>query len=131
MFFIGNLTRDPEVGAVNSANGAISVCKFSVAVNRRKKDAQGNSVADYFNCTAWRGLADIVGKFARKGKKVAVCGEIHTRSYDKDGVKHYAFEIEADNVELLSPKDEPVDAPAPKDDKHYFTPVDDYGDMPF
>ena len=132
MFFIGNLTRDPEIGAVNTANGAIPVCRFTIAVNRRKKDAHGNTTADFITVNAWRGLAEIVGKYAKKGKKVAVTGELRTRTYEKDGSKHYAFEVEADEVEFLSPRETTDEAPAPKqDDKHYFTPVEDYGDMPF
>lgn len=101
-------------------------------MNRRKKDAKGDTVADFINVTAWRGLAEIVGKYARKGKKVAVFGELRTRSYEKDGSKRYAFEIEADEVEFLSPRETTDEAPAPKqDEKHYFTPVEDYGEMPF
>lgn len=123
----GNMTRDPETKTINTAEGPVLVCNFSVAVNRRK---QGET--DFFSCTAWRGLAEIVGKYARKGKKVAVTGELRTRSYEKDGSKRYAFEVEADEVEFLSPRETTDEAPAPKqDDKHFFTPVEDYGDMPF
>lgn len=123
----GNLTRDPETKTITTAEGPVQVCNFSVAVNRRK---QGET--DFFNCTAWRGLAEIVGKYAKKGKKVAVTGELRTRNYEKDGIKHYSFEVDASNVELLSPKEATEEAPAPKqDDKHYFTPVEDYGEMPF
>lgn len=127
---IGNLTRDPEMGTVQTAGGPVAVCRFAVAVNnRRKKDEHGNPTTDYFNVTAWRGLAEIVGKYARKGKKVAVAGEVRTRTYEKDGVKHYASEIEASEVELLSPREDAVQ-PERREEKRDFEPVDD-GEMPF
>ena len=53
---IGNLTRDPQLRTVNGQNGPISVCDFTVAVNRRQRNGQNE--ADYFRVTAWRGLAD-------------------------------------------------------------------------
>ena len=98
---IGNLTRDPEVNTI--PNGA-SVCKFSIAVNRRFADAEGNRQTDFFNIVAWRALGENCGKFLKKGSKVGVVGEIQTRNYEQDGVKKYFTEIIADEVEFLSPK---------------------------
>ena len=84
----------------------VSVCQFSIAVNRRQTDAQGNRIADYFNIVAWRGLAETAAKYLSKGKKCEVTGMIKTRTYEKDGVKHKAFEIEANDIEFLSPREE-------------------------
>lgn len=97
---IGNLTRDPEVRM--TGNG-ISVCTFSVAVQRRFANAQGERQADFFNIVAWRTLADNCGRYLKKGSKVFVGGSMQNRSYDKDGVKRYIMEIIADEVEFLSP----------------------------
>ena len=100
---IGNLTRDPEVNTI--PNGA-SVCKFSIAVNRRFADAEGNRQTDFFNIVAWRALGENCGKFLKKGSKVGVVGQIQTRTYDaQDGTKRHVTEIVADEVEFLSPKD--------------------------
>lgn len=100
---IGNLTRDPEVRTTGS--GA-SVCSFTIAVNRRFSNQQGEKVTDFFNIVAWRQLGELCGKYLAKGRKVCITGEIQNRSYEKDGVKRYMTEIIADDVEFLTPKGE-------------------------
>lgn len=102
VFLIGNLTRDPELTTTTSG---ISVCKMSIAVGRRYTSADGTRETDFFNITAWRGIAENCSKFLSKGSKIAVCGNIQNRSYeDKDGVKKYITDIVADEVEFLSSK---------------------------
>ena len=135
VYLIGNLTRDPEMRA--TATG-IEVCNFSIAVNRRK-DANGNQMTDYFNIVAWRQLATLCGKFLMKGKKVAVVGSIQQRNWEKDGVKHTAYDIVADEVEFLTPMGEaPGTRPAQPmqnvqvTESAGFEPVaDDDEDLPF
>lgn len=133
VYLIGNLTKDPELRATQSG---VSVCNFSIAVNRRFKDADGKQQTDFFNIVAWRQTADICGKFLMKGKKVAVSGSIQTRTYEaQDGSKRTAFDIVADEVEFLSPAGEaygtgstaapPVNSPSAG-----FTQVDDE-ELPF
>ena len=98
---IGNLTKDPELKTTQSG---ISVCRFTIAVNRKFKDAQGNQVTDFIPVATWRGIAESCAKYLAKGRKVAVIGEIQTRSYDaQDGTKRYVTEIVASDVEFLSP----------------------------
>jgi single-strand DNA-binding protein len=102
VFQIGNLTKDPEA---RSTGSGISVCSFRIAVQRRFTGQDGQKVSDFFDVVAWRTLADICGKYLSKGSKVAVVGELQTRSYDaKDGSKRYVTEIVADEVEFLTPK---------------------------
>ena len=99
---IGNLTAEPEVR--ETPNGQ-KVATFSVATNRRWKDANGTLQEDteFHNCVAWRGLADIAEQYMHKGKKVYVEGYLKTRSWDDTaGVKRYKTEIVAENVILLS-----------------------------
>ena len=101
VYLIGNLTRDPEM---RSTSAGIPVCNFSIAVNRRFKNAQpGQQETDFFNIVAWRQLAELCGRYLAKGRKVAVFGSIQTRSYEaQDGSKRTAFDIVADEVEFLS-----------------------------
>lgn len=137
VYLIGNLTKDPELRATQSG---VSVCNFSIAVNRRFKDADGNQQTDFFNIVAWRQTADICGKFLMKGKKVAVVGSIQTRTYEaQDGSKRTAFDIVADEVEFLTPMGEAPgtrstapSAPAPSytPADQGFTQVDD-DELPF
>ncbi len=131
---VGNLTRDPE--HTTTANG-ISVCRFSIAVNRNYTSSSGEREADFINIVAWRGLADNCGKYLVKGNKVAVSGSIQTRNYeDKDGNKRYATEVVADDVEFLTPKGEGASAgprtPSASGSKPVMElePVDD-SELPF
>ncbi|MCL2061390.1 MAG: single-stranded DNA-binding protein [Firmicutes bacterium] len=96
---VGNLTRDPETSTTGTG---ITVCKFGVAVNRSFTNASGEREADFFNIVAWRNLGENCGKYLTKGSKVAISGRIETRTYEKDGVKHHATDIVADDVEFLS-----------------------------
>ncbi|MDR1917631.1 MAG: single-stranded DNA-binding protein [Christensenellaceae bacterium] len=121
VILIGNLTKDPELNTVGT--DGISVCRFSIAVNRRFTAKDGNREVDFFNITAWRGLGENCAKFIKKGSKVGVSGEIRFRNYeDKDGNKRIATDIIADEVEFLDRKGEPVgggnndyNAPVPTD----------------
>lgn len=99
VILVGNLTRDPESSQTSSG---VSVCKFSMAVNRNYTNANGERDTDYINILTWRGLADNCAKYCVKGMKVGVCGQIQTRSYDdKDGNKRYITEVIADEVEFI------------------------------
>ena len=114
VYLIGNLTRDPEM---RSTSAGIPVCNFSIAVNRRFKNAQtGQQETDFFNIVAWRQLAELCSRYLVKGRKVAVFGSIQTRSYEaQDGSKRTAFDIVADEVEFLS---SPNAGSAPSSDYH-------------
>lgn len=132
VFLIGNLTRDPEL--TETASG-VSVCRFSIAVNRNYTDADGERQTDFFNCTAWRGQAETIARYTQKGKKVAVTGSIQLRSYeDNEGIKRTAVDIITQEVEFLSPKasDDEVEAPKPKGKKKpTLQEMDDDSDIPF
>jgi single-strand DNA-binding protein len=110
---IGHLTRDPELRATQSG---LSVCTFSVAVNRKfSKEKE----VDFFNCVAWRSLADNVSQYLSKGSKCFVSGQLQNRSYEaQDGTKRYVTEIVADEVEFLDtkPKEERAEQPRFGDD---------------
>lgn len=102
VFIIGNLTKDPEV---RSTQSGVSVCNFTVAVNRRFKNANGETETDYLRVVVWRQLGELCGKYLAKGRKVAVTGSIQTRTYEaQDGTKRSAFDILADEVEFLTPQ---------------------------
>ena len=99
---IGNLTKDPEIST--TSNG-VSVCRFTLAVTRRYSNSEGERDTDFINIVAWRSLADNCHKFIKKGSKVAVVGNIQSRSYDAtDGTKRYVTEIVAEEVEFLTTK---------------------------
>ena len=122
VILIGNLTRDPELA--ETSNG-VKVCRFSIAVNRDYTNSNGEKITDFFNITAWRGLAENCGKYLAKGRKVAIVGSLQNRTYeDKDGNKRAVMDIIASDVEFLSPKEE--ESKPRRDDR--LIPVDD---LPF
>nr|DAL86606.1 MAG TPA: Single strand binding protein [Caudoviricetes sp.] len=126
VFLIGNLTREPELSETNSG---ISVCRISIAVNRRRT-GDGEPQTDFFNVTAWRGLADNVAKYCKKGNKIAVSGSIQIRQYEaNDGTKRTAVDVVAEDVEFLTPKSQENEA-APKK-KPALEPFEDDSDIPF
>ena len=122
---IGNLTRDPETRTTQ--DGKI-VCGFTVAVNRRQKDPQGNSIADFFRISAWGKLGENCQKYLTKGKKVAVIGQVSVHAYlNKDNQAAATLEVFAEDVEFLSPVGDnghvqAVEAPA-SDIQPNMTPV--------
>ena len=133
VFLIGNLTRDPELSETNSG---VSVCHFGLAVNRGYSSQDAERQVDFFNVTAWRGTADSVARFCKKGSKVAVTGSIQIRNYeDNAGQKRTFVDIIADDVEFLTPKggassDDGDYAPAPRK-KPALEAFDDDSDIPF
>ena len=100
----GRLTADPELKTTPSG---IAVTTFTVAVNRRFGGKNGEeSQADFFTVTAWRQTAEFIVKFFRKASSICVVGSIQTRTWEKDGVKHHATEIVADEAYFVDAKNE-------------------------
>ncbi|MDE6585850.1 MAG: single-stranded DNA-binding protein [Clostridia bacterium] len=136
VFLIGNLTRDPEL---TETSGGIKICRFAIAVNRNYSGSDGERKTDFFNCVAWRNLAETVARYTRKGIKVAVSGSIELRNYeDSQGVKRTGVDIVAQDVEFLTPRgtsnDDVYDSPAPAQRggaKPQLQPFDDDSDIPF
>ena len=97
--FIGNLSKDPVLS--ETPNG-VKVATFTIAVQRRFPNADGERVADFINCVAWRNQAENLAKYCKKGDKIAVRGSLQVRNYEnKDGEKRYVTEIIADEIEFL------------------------------
>ena len=98
---IGRLTKDPEV---KYTQNQIANLQFSIAVDRKFKNAQGQRETDFISCVAWRQTAEFIGKYFKKGSKIAVCGAIQTRKYDQNGVTHYVTEVVIDEAEFVESK---------------------------
>ena len=106
---IGRLTADPEL---RSTGSGVQVCSFTVAVNRRFNREE----TDFFPVTVWREAAVNCNKFLAKGSQGGVCGSLQIRRYDdKDGIKRTAIDLQADEVEFLSARNE--SAPASPNNK--------------
>lgn len=127
VILIGNLTKDPE--HMSTTNG-VSVCRFTLAVQRKFAGQDGEREADFINIVTWRGLADNCHKFLSKGKKCGIVGEIQTRSYDaQDGTKRYVTEVVANEVEFLSAKEQGADNST--NNAPELQPIDEDDSLPF
>ncbi len=140
VFLIGNLTRDPDMSETNSG---VTMCRFAIAVNRSYTSGDGERQTDFFNVTAWRGLAENVGKYCKKGNKVAVSGSIQIRNYeDNQGNRRTSVDVIAQDIEFLTARTQSSESdfyeapaarssqPAPRK-KPALESFDDDGDIPF
>lgn len=99
----GRLTADVEVK--QTPNG-VPVAQFSIAVNR-KPSSNGEQQTDFFNCTAWRGTGEFIGKYFGKGSSICVIGSIQNRSWtDQNGQKRYATDIVVDEAQFVDGKND-------------------------
>ena len=101
---MGRLVADPELRQTPSG---VSVCSFRIAVDRTYQPKGQEKQTDFINIVTWRGTAEFVSRYFRKGQLVAVQGSIQTSQYtDLDGNKRTAFDVVADNVFFAEKKAE-------------------------
>lgn len=103
VILVGNVGKDPDVKYFDNDNVKAN---FSLATSKRGYTmANGTQVperTEWHNIVCWRGLAQIVEKFVKKGSQLYVEGELRTRSYDdQNGVKRFITEVNAENIELI------------------------------
>lgn len=119
---MGRLTKNPELRQTQSGT---DVTQFTIAVNRRYKDANGEYPTDFINCVAWRQTAGFISKYFAKGAMIAVAGTLQTRKYtDKQGAERTATEVVVDNAEFTGEKKE-------RDIFDDYSDVEDDGSLPF
>ena len=104
VILVGNLGADPEVKDVNGSK----VANFRIATSETYTDKQGTKQTntEWHSIVAWRNLAEIIEKYVKKGSQVYVEGKLQTRSWEKDGVKHYSTEILISTLKMLGGKRE-------------------------
>ncbi len=137
VILMGRLTRDPELRTTTSQ---IPVCTFTLAVDRRFKNAQGERQADFIPIVAWRKQAEFCSRYFRKGSRMAVVGSIQTRHWDDaEGNRQYRTEVIADEVYFTESKSReagagPQDTGQPSDTQAssgFFPGPDDDTTLPF
>lgn len=125
----GRMTADPEL---KQTPQGVSVTTFSIAVNRKGKDAQ----TDFINCVAWRNNAEFICRYFKKGSSICISGSVQTRSYeDKQGVKRTVTEIIADEAYFVDSKGDSGTSeqgtPTSTATQENFEEVSDDEDLPF
>jgi len=101
VILIGRLGKDTESRTLQ--DGA-SVCSFSIATSEQWKDkhtGEKQEKTEWHRVVAFRKLAEICGKYLRKGSQIYLEGKLQTRKYEKDGQDHYTTEIVAFNMVML------------------------------
>ena len=117
---IGRLVRDVETTQLKG----YLLSKFTIAVDRRYKDENGDKITDFFNCSCWRNLAENIDKYCHKGSKVYIAGELQNRCWENEkGKKQYFTEILVNECEFLDGKQK-------EDTPEGLTPIDD-DSLPF
>jgi len=99
IILVGRVGRDPELKAL--PNGS-HVATFSLATTRvwRDKDGEKSEETEWHNVVFWNKQAEIIAQYVKKGSLLLVEGRVHTRSYDKDGVRMYRTEIMGETFQL-------------------------------
>lgn len=101
VILLGNVGQDPEVRTLETG---VKVARLRLATTERMFNRQTNETTEHtewHSITLWRGLADVADKFVRKGSQIYVEGRIRSREWERDGQRHYGFEIVADDMRLL------------------------------
>lgn len=125
---MGRLTRDPEL---RNTQSNIPVCTFTLAVDRRFKNANGERQADFIQIVAWRQQAEFASKYFRQGSKMVVVGSIQTRNWDDaEGRRHYATEVVAEEIYFAESKKSEGGA-APAAGSGYGRPSNTYSNKPY
>jgi single-strand DNA-binding protein len=98
---LGNCGRDPEM---NYTPDGVAICKFSIAVSRKVK---GNEETTWYNCIAWRNLAEMLSTHLKKGNMVFVQGDLNARQYTtKDGRNGVSLDVTVDKFQFAGGKRE-------------------------
>lgn len=104
VIIIGRFTRDPEI-KYSTGENATATARFSLAVNRRFKNKEGNYDADFINCVAFGKTAEFIEKYFTKGMAIGVTGRIQTGSYiNNEGQKVYKTEVVVEETEFVESK---------------------------
>lgn len=120
----GRLTADVEL---KQTPQGVSVCQFSIAINRRTSKEQEQQ-ADFINCVAWRNTAEFISKYFKKGSSICVSGSLQTRSWtDGNGNKKFATEVKVDDAYFVDGKNESE----AQELTPSFTEIDSDEDFPF
>lgn len=127
---MGRLVADPQLR--QTATGK-NVASFRVAVDRGRKDANGQNQADFFDIVAWDKSAEFICRYFQKGSMIAVEGRLQSRNYqDKSGNNRSAVEVVVNNEEPAQSQNvanRAVSAPVAANNE--YEPIEDDGDLPF
>ena len=134
VIIIGRFTRDPEI-KYSTGENATATARFSLAVNRRFKNKEGNYDADFMNCVAFGKTAEFIEKYFTKGMAIGITGRIQTGSYtNKEGQKVYTTDVVVEETEFVESKNKGASDNVPNNNANSnsdFEEVISEDEMPF
>lgn len=134
VIIIGRFTRNPEIKYTTGEN-ATATARFSLAVNRRFKNKEGNYDADFINCVAFGKTAEFIEKYFTKGMAIGITGRIQTGSYtNKEGQKVYTTDVVVEETEFVESKNKGTSDNVPNNNANSnsdFEEVISEDEMPF
>ena len=105
VILMGRLTRDPELRYSNKGEEQTAICNYTLAVDRRQRNQDGSTPADFIPCTAFGRAAEFAEKYFTQGLRVLVTGRIQTGSYtNRDGAKVYTTTVIIEEQEFADSK---------------------------
>jgi single-strand DNA-binding protein len=142
VILVGNVGQDPEIRYTGDVNNGTKVATVRLATTERYRDRNNNlqEHTEWHNVVAWRGQADLVEKYVKKGTQLYIEGRLRSRTWeDQTGAKRYAIDIVADTIQLLGrrqdsqqqggysapaqPAQQPYQQPAPQPAQQPAQPV--------
>lgn len=124
VILVGNVGLDPEVRSLETG---VKVARIRLATTERIFNRQTNENTEHtewHTVTLWRGLAEVVDKYVHKGSQIYIEGRLRSREWERDGQKHYATEVVADELKLLGRRqDNPAQQPAQQYQGGYQQPA--------
>ena len=134
VIIICRFTRDPEI-KYSTGENATATARFSLAVNRRFKNKEGNYDADFINCVAFGKTAEFIEKYFTKGMAIGITGRIQTGSYtNKEGQKVYTTDVVVEESEFVESKNKGTSDNVPNNNANSnsdFEEVISDDEMPF
>ena len=125
---MGRLTRDPELRRTQSGT---AVCSFTLAIDRDRKDANGEKQTDFIDCVAWSKQAEFVAQWFSKGMMAIVVGRIQSRKWqDQNGNNRTAIEINCEEVSFGETKKN-RDSNSGRQNSDFADMLDEDSDVPF
>jgi len=130
VILIGNLGNDPETRYLPNGDAVTNITIATSESWKDKSTGEKKERTEWVRIVAFRQLAEIIGKYLKKGSKVYIEGKLQTRQWEKDGQKHWTTEVVADQMQMLDSRDSSPRAPASSDDLGP-PPPEDFEDLPF
>lgn len=109
VILVGNVGQDPEIRYTGDVNNGTKVATIRLATTERYRDRNNNlqEHTEWHNVVVWRGQADVVEKYVKKGTQLYIEGRLRSRTWeDQTGAKRYAIDIVADTIQLLGRRPE-------------------------